>query len=153
MAGAELLLHFNFAHLPFMATTGLSTNYKSKIRRVRIQMRACKYHDPQSRMKQSQVSPLKLNYLPFYWQLIHIISWYCNYGFFAEDNHSLQWKPSIFTCMGHLKKYIFTFTFEVQRQCIWTILQVGSHTNQVPAKGRNDKHNKAADSSPRALWQ
>lgn len=30
MAGAELLLHFNFAHLPFMANSGLSINHESK---------------------------------------------------------------------------------------------------------------------------
>lgn len=40
MAGAELLLHFNFAHLPFMANTGLSMNHKNKMRCFKIQIRA-----------------------------------------------------------------------------------------------------------------
>lgn len=63
MAGAELLLHFNFAHLPFMANTGLSINHKKgKIRRFQIQVRAGKYHALRNQVRQLQAVSLKVNY-------------------------------------------------------------------------------------------
>lgn len=61
-------------------------------------------------------------------------------------------KPSESQPGRSVSALMHTFTHAGQEQCIHlNRLQVGDHTNQVPARGRDDKHNKAADSSPSVL--
>lgn len=77
MAGAELLLHFNFAHLPFMANTGLSINHKSRMRCFKTQIRSSKYQNLQDQVQQLQLISLCVNYFAYLKYVVIIVGLHC----------------------------------------------------------------------------
>lgn len=81
MAAAELLLHFNFAHLPFTANTGLSINHKGRIRCFEIQIRASKYHRAAA-----------VTLLSFVGKLLRILQLLCFIGSYEDLMHPVSVK-------------------------------------------------------------